>query len=239
MMWKEEYIEFAKTPAGGGLSAVEATAQWAAWEADPDMKLRDELGPPRSPVRLWVKVGDFVSFDDIQSYLKKLEAVAEEVKKPRAEDLGQMRVRMMQGHETIAGQSLSSTYSAAAEQLVARGQRDAMKQPAFADEGVSGLHVRQLMDEDEPADDKAGTDDDMASEAAHDPAVLDDAKSSAGSVKRNGGAAGPPAKAAKKDPWFDAPRERLKCKNDWTRKLRVLRAALEKSRQNADKVAVA
>ena len=76
MMHKDEYLEFARTLAGGGLNIVEALAQWSCWEADPAFVLRDELGPSRSPLRLWIKLGDFVDFDDIQSMLKRLECQA-------------------------------------------------------------------------------------------------------------------------------------------------------------------
>ena len=44
MMHREQYTEFAKTLAGGGVNLIEAEAQWAHWLADGTFELKDKVG---------------------------------------------------------------------------------------------------------------------------------------------------------------------------------------------------
>ena len=148
-MWREEYYEFAKTPAGGSLNLTEAAAQWTAWEADLTNELRDEGGPKQSPARLWVKLGDVISFDDIQSYVRKLELVEEEMSKHiDQEHLMRMRAKIMGGMEGLAQLSgcgkVSEGLMTNAAQMLARGAKDERIASAFAEDGIDGFQLRSL-----------------------------------------------------------------------------------------------
>ena len=63
MMWKEEYMTFAKKPKGGSCSAAEAERRWAEWLGT-ESTTKDMKGPPEAPVRLRIVVGDFLNFDN-------------------------------------------------------------------------------------------------------------------------------------------------------------------------------
>jgi len=243
MMWKDEYLEFAKTPAGGGLNSVEAQAQWSAWEADATFELRDQLGPKRSPLRLWVKVGDFVSFDDIQSYIKKLEIVAEEMKKPNVEDLSKIRAKIMQGCETVAGQNVAEQSAAVAGQLIARGSQDILRQNSLVEEGLSGVVLKQLVDDvDETAVEDESSDANGSDLEEEDDKASVAAASSAGTgMKRGASAAGlqprssprPSPAEKKKAEWFEVTRERAKTKNDFVKRLKLAANTLQRSLSDA------
>ena len=80
------YDEFARTAAGGRLSAAQITRRWQEWTRckteDPDAAdlLWDLLGPEEAPLRFWVKTKDKVVFRSATGKMKEMESRERSVK---------------------------------------------------------------------------------------------------------------------------------------------------------------
>ena len=145
-MWKDEYVQFAQSVAGGSKSKAQAEAQWSQWEIDISVELRDDGGPKESPLRFWVKTGDFMNFEDIESRMKVIEGETDNVKKPAIEDIARLRQKAMSGHDNILGQR-SETLVGNVVALLKRSSSDLTQPQGFADDTIGGLMVRQMVDD--------------------------------------------------------------------------------------------
>ena len=85
MMWEKEYVEFAQTKTGGGVSDDVARARWRGWMADMsaqtlDPALYDHGGPECAKLRFWIKTRDRILFQDSVDRQKQLVMAEKEQK---------------------------------------------------------------------------------------------------------------------------------------------------------------
>ena len=83
MMWEKEFVEFAQTKSGGGMSDDGARARWQKWVEEiasdkMDEGLHDQGGPEWSPLRFWVKTRDKIVYQDVVERQKKLQVAEKE-----------------------------------------------------------------------------------------------------------------------------------------------------------------
>ena len=74
LMWEDQAIEFFQTTAGGSLTKAKAKIEWDSRVANvDDDTLTDQKGPQHSALRIWVKTGDMVSFENTYGRSKHLD----------------------------------------------------------------------------------------------------------------------------------------------------------------------
>eukprot|EP00971_Amphidinium_carterae_P325700 6456098-Amphidinium_carterae.1 len=109
MMWKEEYIDFAKSLPGGSLSRQEAEQNWEKWSRpDSGVVRMSSGGPAQAPLLLHVQTGVFIEELLRTELAKEASFSAGPMKKPTESSMAQLRDKVMAGHEHVAGMSASS-----------------------------------------------------------------------------------------------------------------------------------
>ena len=107
MMWRNEFIDFAKGPKLGYLTEAEAASQWEQMLLEPKRK-RDDAGP-RGNVRLWILTKDQVTAYDDASKQRAL-TQEEKVNKNATPDQLKRKLDQVFTENTGAGSSLLSSH---------------------------------------------------------------------------------------------------------------------------------
>eukprot|EP00971_Amphidinium_carterae_P294594 5849466-Amphidinium_carterae.1 len=164
LMWKEEYIDFAKSLPGGSLSRQEAEQNWEKWSRpDSGVNRMSSGGPANAPLLLQVQTGIYVD-EIVRTELAKEAVVSSgQMKKPTEAAMAQLREKVMAGHENVAGLSAGSMDGMSRGVLAnldASGASlgDLAIGSAVAGEGLCSISLRQQVIQNPPVGKKSGAD---------------------------------------------------------------------------------
>jgi hypothetical protein len=141
-MWKDEYLEWAGTSAGGRLRRDQAEMKWTAW-ADPSSGvLREFSGPEHSRLQLRVVVG--VKLDEISrmSRARALECQDAQGRNLTNEQLASTRQRVMGAHTEVAGFQAVDLQGVAAALTCGEGTDDPSFMGGLVAQGAQHYDIR-------------------------------------------------------------------------------------------------
>lgn len=146
MMWEEEWIDYARSVAGGGYKREEAKDMWDEWAKPGSGVLRSNDGPTHSPLMLRVRTGMYV--DDVNTFSVGKEVLMTNgpTKKPTDVDLSMLREKVMSGHDSVGGMDIVADMSGVARGMVDSSSAAACEfSGAFNSEGLVSIDLRRQL----------------------------------------------------------------------------------------------
>ena len=173
LMWIKEFVSFAMTYKGGGMSDDSAKAQWATWlqalaDGSDDCPITDEKGPPGFERRFWVKTADKVSFIDEFEKRKSLKMAHKEQKKDvQQTDIDKAQKQIFTDYERMgrSSQNTSMKEMAAAMALNKNSSSSGGATSAFDNNMLDVGDVSKFLDDEEGPEEGPEQNDDQEEEA--------------------------------------------------------------------------
>lgn len=123
MMWKEEWVMWAASVAGGFKSRARALSEWDGWVNNMDYMVHDMGGPEGEELRFRVVVKTLVDSVNSIVAVKQMELTGKTVKKAGAKEIAELKDSVLAGHDDVAGVQ-SVEYSGFAKALAANTEAD-------------------------------------------------------------------------------------------------------------------